>query len=204
MQYNPAMFDDALLLPALNRLLETQPHLRDRLARHAGKQAVIQLPPLQIGFAITEVGSLGHRDGERPIDTEILVTPDRLLALAAGARDALKQAKVSGDGVFANDIAAALDHLDWALALRPFLGDIAAARAAQALSAFGQWRQQAHEALGRSLAEYATFEAGMLVDRQAAARFVAEVDDLRDDTARLEARLKLLEARLSQTNPQSR
>jgi ubiquinone biosynthesis protein UbiJ len=190
------MFDDAMLLPALNRLLETQPHLRDRLARQAGKQAVIQLPPFQIAFAITEGGRLGPRDGEQPADTEILVTPDHLLALAAGDRGALKQAKVSGDGVLASDISAALDHFDWALALRPFLGDIAAARAAQALSAFGQWRQQAHAALGRSLSEYATFEAGMLVDRQAVARFVAEVDALRDDAARLEARLKLIEAKI--------
>lgn len=190
------MFDDALLLPALNRLLDTQPHLRDRLARHAGKQAVISLPPLRVGFAISEEGRLDPPESERQTDTEILVTPDRLLGLVAGDRDALKQAKVSGDGVLASDIAAALDHLDWALALRPVLGDILAARAAQAISAFGQWRQQAHAALGQSLAEYATFEAGMLVDRQAMTRFLAEVDELRDDAARLEARLKLLEAKI--------
>ena len=98
--------------------------------------------------------------------------------------------------MLASDIAAAFAGFDWALALRPYLGDIAAARAAQVLSAFGHWRRQAHAALGRSLAEYATFEAGMLVDRQAARRFVAEVDELRDAAARLEARLSLLEAKV--------
>jgi ubiquinone biosynthesis protein UbiJ len=196
MQYNPAMLDDALLLPVLNRLLDTQPALQARLARHVGKQAVLRLPPLEVGFAVLAAGRLGRRDPEAATDTEIRVGPDRLLALLAGDREALKQAQVSGDGVLASDIAAAFDGFDWALALRPWLGDIAAARAGQALAAFGQWRQQAHAALGRSLAEYATFEAGMLADRLAVRRFVAEVDALRDDAARLEARLTLLEAKV--------
>lgn len=190
------MLDDALLLPALNRLLDTQPHLRDRLLRHAGKQVVLRLPLLAIGFAITPEGRLERRDPESEAHTEILVSPDLLLGLLAADRGALNRAEVSGDGVLASDLSAALEGLDWALALRPYLGDIAAARIAQGLAAFGQWRQQARENLGRSLAEYATFEAGMLADRQAVERFVREVDGLRDAAARLEARLRLLEAKV--------
>lgn len=193
MQYNPAMLDDALLLPALNRLLDTQPTLRDRLARHAGKQALLRLPPLRIGFGINEDGHFGRLAPEKATDTEITVTPDLLLGLLAGDSSVLNRAKISGDGVLASDISAALNGFDWALALRPYLGDIAATRTAQAIAAFGQWRQQAHAALGRSFAEYATFEAGMLVDRLAVRAFVADVDETRDAAARLEARLKLLE-----------
>jgi ubiquinone biosynthesis protein UbiJ len=195
MQYNPAMLDDALLLPALNRLLSTQPALRERLARHSGKQAMLRLPPLGFGFGIGEDGRLGRLDPDMPTDTEIVVTPDLLLGLLAADRGNLNRAKVSGDGVLASDIAAALDGFDWALALRPYLGDIAAARAAQAMAAFGHWREQAHAVVGRSLTEYATYEAGMLVDRHAIDQFVLEVDLLRDATARLEARLNLLEDR---------
>jgi ubiquinone biosynthesis protein UbiJ len=100
---------------------------------------------------------------------------------------------VEGDGTLAADLSAALAEFDWALALRPVVGDMAAARAAQAVEGLGRWREKAQEAVGRSIAEYLTYEAGMLADKQAVRQFVAEVDEVRDAAARLEARLALLE-----------
>jgi ubiquinone biosynthesis protein UbiJ len=189
------MFAEAALLSLIDRLLATQPSCRARLAAHGGKTARIALPLGGITFAVTVDGTVATTTTDMQPDTEIQLPADVLLRLALGDRAALRQARIDGDGVLAADIAAALDGFDWALALRPLLGDIAAARADQAIAGFGAWRTQAHEAIGRSLAEYSVYEAGLLVDRPAVERFVAEVDVLRDDVARLEARLALLEQR---------
>lgn len=195
MKYNPAMFSAATLIALIDRQLLNQPGVRAGLARHAGKQARLRLPLVAVAFRVAEDGGLDAADPEAAIAAEIAVAPENLFALALGDRAALARSEVAGDGVLAADLAAALGRFDWALALRPYLGDILAARAAQAVAGFGRWRDEAHQAAGLTLAEYATFEAGLLADRQAVRRFVAEVDGLRDDVARLEARLAILEGR---------
>lgn len=180
---------------ALSRLLATQPTLRVRLMAHAGKHVCIRLPLVSASFRVTEDGNLAVADPALPVATDILVPPDVLFLLVAGQKEALAKAKVEGDGTLAADLSAALSEFDWALALRPVMGDVAAARAAQAVEGLGRWREQAHEAIGRSLAEYVTYESGLLADRHAVAQFVADVDALRDAAARLEARIALLEQR---------
>lgn len=182
-------------LGALDRLLSTQPTLRARLATHAGKSARIELPLGGIAFTLAENGTLAALAPEAQPDSIVTLRADVLMRLALGDREALRQARVEGDGVLASDISAALDAFDWALALRPLIGDIAAARIDQAIAGFGAWRAKAHEAIGQAAAEYAVHEAGMLASRPAVDRFIAEVDTLRDDVARLEARLALLEQR---------
>jgi ubiquinone biosynthesis protein UbiJ len=195
MQYNPAMLSAATLISLIDRQLIQQPAVRACLVRHAGKQARLRLPLLTLDFRVSADGGLDAADPETEtaITTEITVAPETLFALAMGDREAIGRAAVSGDGVLAADLSAALGQFDWALALRPYFGDILAARAAQAVAGFGQWREQAHAAVGQTLAEYATFEAGLVADKHAVRRFVAEVDGLRDDIARLEARIALLE-----------
>ncbi|NCS66080.1 MAG: hypothetical protein COS39_04285 [Hydrogenophilales bacterium CG03_land_8_20_14_0_80_62_28] len=183
------------LFTALARLLATQPALRDRLVGHAGKHVRIRLPLVTTAFRITEDGALATADPALPSATEIAIPPDILLALLAGQNNALSKARIEGDDTLAADLLAALAEFDWAMALRPVVGDMAAARAAQAIDGYGRWREQAHEAIGRAFAEYATFETNLLADQHAVQRFIADVDELRAAAARLETRL----ARLEQT-----
>lgn len=187
------MFAEATLISLIDRQLIRQPGARACLARHANRQARIRLPLGNVTFRVGEDGGVAAPDPETEIAAEIRVGPENLVALALGDHAALSRAAVTGDGVLAADIAHALNRFDWALALRPYLGDILAARAAQAMAGFGRWRDQAHAAVGLTLAEYATYEAGLIADKHAVRRFVSEVDELRDDVARLEARLTLLE-----------
>jgi ubiquinone biosynthesis protein UbiJ len=101
--------------------------------------------------------------------------------------------RIQGDGLLAADLAAALRDFDWVLALRPWLGDIAATRAEQFLKEFAAWQPKAVESVGRNLAEYAVYEAKLLAEPEAVREFIAEVDRLREDLDRFEARLALLE-----------
>lgn len=155
----------------------------------------MNFPILGITFQITPDGNVETADltADAPPEVTIGIAPDVIMRMALGDKTALSSASVEGDGVLANDVSAALDAFDWVLALRPYLGDIAATRAAQFMVGFGQWRDKAHEAMGRSIAEYSTYEASLLANSNALQHFSQEVDTLRDDTARLEARLALLE-----------
>jgi len=101
--------------------------------------------------------------------------------------------RVEGDGLFAADISGALADFDWVLALRPYLGDIVASRVDQFLRGVIAWRQQAHDDTGANLIEYAVYEQALLAEPSAARAFVNEVDALREDVDRLEARLRMLE-----------
>lgn len=184
-----------LLTPALNRLLDTQPALVATLAEHGGKVAAVVLPPFSLRLAITPEGRLATAAAGAAAAVSITLGPDIPPRLLLGDRDALRAARIDGDGGLANDLMTVLDRFDWALALRPWLGDILAARAAQALAGVGRWRTQARAALDRNAAGWLAQESGLLVDRLTLARFVAETDELRDATARLAARLALLEAK---------
>lgn len=193
MQYNSPMFGEASLVSLFDHHLRAQTGSRACLVRHAGKQASIRIPLVSARFSITGDGGLATADPERALDADIVLGPELLAALAFGEPAAMSRAQVTGDGALAADIAAALARFDWALALRPYLGDLLAARAAQAIGGFSAWHARAHDSLGRTLAEYATFDSPLLADKLALRRFIAEVDVLRDDVARLEARLTLLE-----------
>ncbi len=195
MQYNSMMFSATPLISLINRLLDTQPGARARLATHAGKSACIQLPLGALEFSLGKNGSLAPIQSDTEPHARVTLAADVLLRLAMGDKEAMRQARVEGDGVLAADISAALGGFDWTLALRPVLGDIAAARVDQAIAGFGVWRAKAQDAIGMAVSEYAVHEAGMLASRPAVERFVSEVDTLRDDVERLEASLALLEAR---------
>jgi ubiquinone biosynthesis protein UbiJ len=166
-----------LLSAALNALLDKQPSAKARLLRHAGKCVSLALPLLPLSLRIEA----------------LIPDPSALPQWFTGGRMS-DLFRVAGDGVLATDIAHALADFDWVLALRPYLGDIAASRVDQFLQGVTSWRGRAVESAGRNLAEYAVYEQAMLAEPLAAREFIAEVDRLREDVDRLEARLALLEA----------
>lgn len=188
------------LATALNALLSRQPTARTRLQRHAGKRLTLALPLLPIELAVDSDGRFAVPGPETEADElsgalpTLTLTPDPAALpkwLAGGTLGDLFRAE--GDGLLAADIAHAVADFDWVLALRPYLGDMAASRVDRFIQGLAQWRTQAVEAAGRNLAEYAVHEARVLAEPHAAREFIAEVDRLREDTDRLEARLVLLE-----------
>ncbi len=182
-----------LLAAALNALLDKQPGAKNRLLRHAGKCLNLMLPLLPLSLRIEADGGFSVATPDSAPDLQLIPDPTALPGWLTGGKFA-DLFRVAGDGVFAADIAHALAEFDWVLALRPYLGDIAASRIDQILRGFGAWRGQALESAGRNLAEYAVYEQAMLAEPYAVREFIEAVDRLREDTDRLEARLKLLES----------
>lgn len=188
---------DRLFATLLNRLLADQPGAAARLLHHAGKRLRIALPLARIDLAVRADGTFAPAAAAagETFDCEIRLPPQVLLALPIRGGEALGMAQVAGDGVLAADLSALLRQLDWAVALAPYLGPVAAARADQALRTLAQRRDEAGEALARSLADYLVHEARLLAEGEAVREFVREVDELREAADRLAARLALLEDR---------
>lgn len=182
-----------LLAALLNRLLADQPGAAERLAHHAGKRLRIALPLAHIDLAVDAKGRLKATGAAEAFDCVIHIPPDVMLALPMLGGEALAGARVTGDGVLAGDLSALLKDLDWAVALAPHIGPVAAARADQALHGMARWHAQAREALVRSLAEYLVYEARLLAEGEAVREFVREVDGLREGADRLAARIAVLE-----------
>lgn len=198
----PHTLPESALAAALNALLDRQPVARERLLRHAGKRIVLALPLVPLELAIdadgrfTVPGPGTEADELAGAVSCVTLTPQPAALprwLAGGSLGELFSAE--GDGLLAADLARALADFDWVLALRPYLGDMAASRVDQFIQGLAHWRTQAVEAAGRNLAEYAVHEAGLLAEPHAAREFIHQVDRLREDTDRLEVRLKLLEQR---------
>ncbi len=184
----------APLAAALNALLDAQPASQSRLQRHTGKTLRLALPLLPVDLTLDESGRFRPLLEATEVAPTLILTPmpSALPLLLSGGKLA-DLFRVEGDGLFASDISGALADFDWVLALRPFLGDIAASRIDQLLRGVLAWRQKAHDDAGANLAEYAVYEQAMLAEPNAVRRFISDVDALREDVDRLEARLNMLE-----------
>jgi ubiquinone biosynthesis protein UbiJ len=190
----PSAAPDFLLAAALNALLDKQPGAKGRLVRHAGKCVRLVLPLIPLSVRIEADGGFVAAAPQAAPDVQLIPDPAALPQWLAGGKlgDLFR---VAGDGVLAADLANALADFDWVLALRPYLGDIAASRIDQFIRGVSDWRVQAVESAGRNLAEYAVYEQALLAEPYAVREFIAAVDRLREDADRLEARLALLEQR---------
>jgi len=187
-------FPESTLAAALNALLDAQPAALSRLQRHSGKTLRLALPGLPLDLALDESDRFSPVIEAAEAAPNLTLTPmPSALPLLLGDGKLADLFRVEGDGLFAADLSGALADFDWVLALRPYLGDIAASRVDQFLRGVMAWREQAHEAAGRNLAEYAVYEQAMLAEPHATRAFIGEVDALREDVDRLEARLRLFE-----------
>lgn len=76
--------------------------------------------------------------------------------------------------------------------LSGFVGDAAAHRAGEIARSLGSWAKEARETMGANIREYLQEESRDVPSRYEVERFAQHVDALRDDVARLEARLNHL------------
>ena len=184
--------------PAINRLLRVNTWALETLRPHAGKTALLACPPFELRLTVAENGELVPTPPDATPDVSIAVTPGVLVRLAARDEAAWNAAQVSGDVQFA----AAIDHVrrnlewDYEEDLSRIFGDIAAHRMAGAVRELDRWGRSTLLNVGQSFAEYATYEQPIVASTPAIEAFCREVDELRDDIARLEKRVELLQRQL--------
>lgn len=189
-----------VLEQTVNAVLRLDPEGSAALGRFAGKVIAIELvgSPLTL-YCLPGPGSLmllsqysGSPDttlSGRPLALFKLVTGDSRRVLFEG------EVKISGDVELGQQFKQVLDrlHIDWEEALSQLTGDIVAHKAGHFLREIGSWWANSRERLSANGAEYLQQEMWVLPTRAEVEQFYQAVETLRDDVARLKARLEQFE-----------
>ena len=188
---------EAALCGSLNHLLRGASWARGELERHAGRIARFEIAPFAFSLAVLENGEVAPAaPGAAPAVT-LKLTPGLLLRFAARDEMAWKEVEVAGDTDFASVINRLARDLRWDFEedLSRVFGDVAAHRMAETGRGFERWGGRTAEHLGRTFAEYWTEEQPLIASARDVEAFNREVDQLRDDVARLEKRLERIAQR---------
>lgn len=185
---------DALAGGPLNHLLRANAWARDALIPHAGKIARVRCPPFDASLAVLDNGEVAPAAAGAAPDVTLTLTPGLMVRVAAQDDTAWRDLVVDGDTAFAGVIHHLWRHLRWDAEadLSRVFGDITAHRIAASGRALQHWAQMSGDNLARSFAEYWTEEQPLIAARTDVTRFNADVDQLRDDVARLEKRIARL------------
>ena len=189
------MIAEGLFERSLNHLLQQSPGATEALLRHAGCSVRFDLTLKQFDFRIADDGCFSESVADTP-DAVIRPTAALLTRLPFFGREALRHAEYSGNPALLATLDRVFKQLTWDVEadLAPVVGDIAAHR----LHTLGRdtlaGMAQAASALGHNASEYMVEEAELMARAVDVSRFNRDVDTLADDVARLDARLRMLEA----------
>jgi ubiquinone biosynthesis protein UbiJ len=190
----------AALEIAFNRYLRLDPEAPQRMGALVGNVIAIEIQGPDIAVYLIPgtdgVQVLGAYEGAA--DTCLSGTPLALARLGAqGGPDSLfaGEVMISGDV----ELGAAFQHvlgsidIDWEEQFAHVVGDVVAHQAGRAARGLRGWGAQVLDTLERDLAEYLHEETRDLPTRREVESFLSEVDTLRADADRLEARVKRLQ-----------
>jgi len=199
-----AMSITAGLETTLNSALRLDPAAWKRLAHFSDKVIAIELQGLDLTLYILPGDhgiSLMSQYGAEP-DTTLSGTPLAMAKMALGpnASNVLFAGEVTirGDVETGQRFKRLLDELDidWEEQLSRFSGDILAHKLGDLVRATTAWGQQTLNILGQNATEYLQQEGQDLPLPATVQQFLQAIDTLRDDTARLEARVARLRQQL--------
>lgn len=178
---------------AVNHLLRSAGWARAELQQHAGKTVCCDLFPFMVSLTVLDDGTVVPAAVEALPEATVRLTPGLMLRLAAHDESAWHEVDVGGDTALAASIGRLARHLRWDFEedLSRVFGDIAAHRMAGSARTLERWGRESADGIARSLAEYWTEERPLIAARRDVAEFNREVDELRDDVARLEKRIAL-------------
>jgi ubiquinone biosynthesis protein UbiJ len=187
---------------SINRLLALDPGALEHLAALHGRCIAIQLTGIGLTFYFVP----GH-DGHLQLLGSIEGEPDCMLSgspldlvrasdeTGGHAQLFAGNVRIAGDTALAQRFSQALAGLDidWEEQLSRLTGDIAAHEIGRGVRAAARQGERMRDVTAANLSEYLTEEARLLPHRFEVEEFLADVDTLRDDVERLEARIGLLE-----------
>ena len=191
----------AALEAGLNQVLKLDPETLERLGQLQGKVIAIELRGLSITlYMIPEQQGLNvFADYEGEPDTVLRGTPIAMLRMGAAqhAGDVLfaGDVEISGDvelGQQFRDILDGLD-IDWEEHLSRITGDAVAHKVGNLVRGALDWGKKTADTLAQDSAEYLQEESRDLPNRYEVEEFLAQIDQLRSDVDRAEARITRLE-----------
>lgn len=196
---------EAALLPVakvLNRNIQATTPARELCRQLSGTVVAIRVrnTALTAWFIVHDDSLELATESDREPDVSI---SGSILTLASMAGESgLKSIRagsleLTGDPVLADDFQRLLSYArpDIEEELSGIVGDAAAHRIGEIARSVGNWSRDARETMGENIREYLQEESRDLPSRFEVERFSRELNVLRDDVERTEARLARLEAR---------
>lgn len=186
---------------AINRLLAMDQQSGDRLGKLEGRRVRLQLEDLSItlDFLFTTYRVEVSLDTTPEADTVISGSLPALFAMAMPDEDGRwggpgSRVRISGDATLARDVERLFSRLDpdWEASLAQFTGDVLAHQLASGLKHFAQGLKTTGINLQQVAQEYLSSEQSPLAQPAELRQFADEVDRLRNDTDRLEAKIRNL------------
>lgn len=195
---------ESLLRPVatvLNRNIAASTPARELCDKLDGRSVAIRVRDTGLAmYFCFEAGAArltsDYRDDPDVAITGSLLTLARLALAADEGLAEIDGIDLTGDArtatTFQNLLGFAQPDIEEELSV--YVGDVAAHQLGQAARGFRSWLRDAATTMQGNLREYLQEESREVPSRYEVERFASAVGDLRDDVARLEARLKRLEA----------
>lgn len=186
---------------AANRLLHSDPDIAPKLKRLHGK--VMQLHVSGLGLCIFTLVSNGNiiffDDFGGESDACLSAPPLALLRMGLEQRQgksimANKEVLLEGDMQVAQQFQSLIValELDWEELLAQRVGDIAARQVGLLAEGFGRWLRRSHTSVDMAVRDYIQEEAQHSPTAIEVSNFADDIDNMRMDMDRLEARIQRL------------
>jgi ubiquinone biosynthesis protein UbiJ len=180
---------------ALNHLLAAEAWARDKLKPYAGQCVEFRASPLPaLCLQILESGLLGNAAQDAAPNLVVTIGSGALPALMQGEEALMREINIEGNADLAGTVQYLFRHLRWDFEedLSRVFGDVIAHRMVEQGGRFAAWNREAAGKLAQNLAEYWIEEQPILARPAAVRQFLTDVDQLRDDLARIEKRIEAL------------
>lgn len=185
----------------VNRILHLDPGTPDRLAPLKGREMGLRLTEpavaLRVTFADEGLSLISDETDMSDCDVVLEASLTGLTGLVMSRGRRSREVAFRGDIGTIQEVRTLFSELDVDLEaqLARLLGEAGAARMATGLREGGRWGRESADTLLRNAAELATEERRWLPSAAEARHFLGDVDRVREDVDRLEARLRRLERR---------
>ncbi len=180
---------------ALNHLLGAEAWARDKLKPYAGQCIEFRSAPLPaLRLDVLDTGLLRAAAKDAAPNLVVTIGPAALPAALRGEDALMREIGIEGNADLAGTVQYLFRHLRWDIAedLSKVFGDVLAQRMVSEGKRFAAWNREAAEKLAQNFAEYWVEEQPLLARPVDVSQFLADVDQLRDDLARLEKRIQSL------------
>jgi len=184
----------------LNHLLDQQRSSRTKLQKEAGKVLVLGIAPMQLQLRVNDQGyfqaSVPSNGVAAPADTTISMQWADLIGSVSNPNSMSRKAAIEGDMDFAQTVSTVINDLSWdpERDLARVVGDAQAVWVMNTLSALGTNARDVVQRFKSNLREYVVHEKAMAPTASEFDAFRDEVNQLRDELARIEKRLAKLGA----------
>lgn len=191
----------ATMETALNRTIALDSQAKTAMGQLQGKVIAIDILGLDISLyilpGVERIHVMSHYDGEA--DTRLKGAPLSLFKMSVGNHSENQlfsgEVDISGDtetGQRFNQILQQID-IDWEEHLSHLTGDVIAHQLGRGLRGLMHWGKLAKDSLLEDTAEYLEEEQQLVATRHEVEEFNREVDILRNDLERLQARVQRLQ-----------